>query len=110
MLKRLFRPAVLVSALVVGRRVLQHWVDGPDPQPLPPRPAQPPVEPSPAPIPVWVKPEADGRIPASHPVKVKLGSKLYRGPESPGYDKCQPDRCYVSVEAAKAAGFTEAKR
>lgn len=58
----------------------------------------------------WVPPDEDGAAPSTHPVKVKLGSKVYREPGSSGYDRCRPDRCYASVAAAEADGFVRAKR
>lgn len=58
----------------------------------------------------WVPPDEDGTAPSTHPVKVKLGSKVYREPGSSGYDRCRPDRCYASVAAAEADGFVRAKR
>lgn len=69
-------------------------------------------EPAPKPAddkPPWIEPES-GACPASHPVKAKLSSKVFRGPQSPGYATSKPDRCYASEDAARADGLREAKR
>lgn len=58
----------------------------------------------------WVGPDASGEPPATHPVKAKLSSRLYRVPGMPMYDRSVPDRCYESPEAAEADGFTRAAR
>jgi hypothetical protein len=57
----------------------------------------------------WVAPGADG-CPATHPVKVKLSSRLYHLPGMSAYARTNPDRCYASPEAAEADGFAPAKR
>lgn len=81
--------------------------DGPTPAPIPvPDAAGDPVET----FPRWVTPDPTGEAPDSHPVKVKTASKVYREPGSAGYDRCRPDRCYATVQAAEADGFTRAKR
>lgn len=58
----------------------------------------------------WVKPDGSGLVPASHPVKAKVSSRVYRVPGMPGYERSVPDRCYESPEAAEADGFTRATR
>lgn len=58
----------------------------------------------------WVTPDASGQAPASHPVKAKLSSRVYRVPGMAMYDRSVPDRCYPSPEAAEADGFTRAAR
>ena len=129
MLKRVFaflvRLAVLGVILYSARAALKKWVDGPEPSPTsggwtapsgaPPAPAgaqaspggdETPVDP----LPTWVSPDATGGGPSTHPVKVKMASKVYRDPGAPGYDRCRADRYYTSVAAAEADGFTRAKR
>ena len=59
--------------------------------------------------PPWVEPDGTA-CPASHPIKAKLSSKVFRGPQSPGYANSKPDRCYASEDAARADGLREAKR
>jgi hypothetical protein len=72
--------------------------------------------PSPAAVPLsggngpWVAPDSGGGAPASHPVKAKVASKLYRVPGMADYDRVRADRCYESVEAAEADGFSRARR
>lgn len=129
MLKRVFafivRLAVLGVILYSARGALKRWVDGPEPSPTsggwtpaagaPPTPArvETPVGHHDAPVdplPTWVSPDAAGDAPSTHPVKVKMASKVYREPGGPGYDRCRADRCYSSVAAAEADGFTRAKR
>lgn len=58
----------------------------------------------------WVAPDSSGAAPSTHPVKVKLSSRIYREPGASGYDRTRPDRCYTSAEAAEADGFVRAKR
>lgn len=58
----------------------------------------------------WVAPNGSGETPATHPVKAKLSSHLYRVPGMPMYDRMVPDRCYASPEAAETDGFSRAKR
>jgi hypothetical protein len=58
----------------------------------------------------WVKPNGAGEAPVTHPVKAKLGSRVYRLPGMPSYEQSKPDRCYATPEAAEADGFTKAKR
>lgn len=58
----------------------------------------------------WVGPDESGAAPSTHPVKVKVGSGIYREPGAAGYERTRPDRCYESVEAAEADGFVRAKR
>jgi hypothetical protein len=70
----------------------------PDPAPVPP---PPPAE-------AWVPPTA-GACPSSHPIKAKLRSRVFRLPESPGYDRVAADRCYCSAEDAEADGFHRAR-
>ncbi|MDP1792898.1 MAG: hypothetical protein Q8K63_02070, partial [Acidimicrobiales bacterium] len=57
----------------------------------------------------WVEPVGDV-CPPSHPIKAKLGSRVFRRPGGPGYDASHPDRCYASEGAATRAGFNEAQR
>lgn len=57
----------------------------------------------------WVEPVGDV-CPTSHPIKVKLGSRVFRRPEMPSYQNSKPDRCYASEGAARRAGFNEAQR
>lgn len=60
-------------------------------------------------LPPWTEP-VDGACPPTHPVKVKLSSKLYHLPGMLVYERTHPDRCYLTPEAAEADGFTRAKR
>lgn len=68
----------------------------------------PPAE-SPSAMVSWVEP-VGGACPTSHPIKVKLGSRVFRKPGTPSYDKSKPDRCYASESAARRGGFNEAQR
>jgi hypothetical protein len=75
----------------------------PQPFPFPPQPSTPPrLEP-------WVA-ASGNTCPASHPVKAKLGSRIFHVPGGLSYDRTIPDRCYVDRAAAEAAGFRAAKR
>lgn len=58
----------------------------------------------------WLVPDGAGACPATHLVKAKVSTRLYRLPGTAAYDRATPDRCYVSAEAAEADGFTRAKR
>ena len=64
---------------------------------------------TPAPERMWVEPSGDV-CPPEHPVKAKLSSKLFHLPGMFAYDRCKPDRCYLSAEAAESDGLTRAKR
>ncbi len=57
----------------------------------------------------WVEP-VGSVCPPSHPIKVKLGSRVFRRPGTSSYDNSKPDRCYASPGAAERAGFQEAQR
>jgi hypothetical protein len=76
---------------------------------------QPVVEPSlaaagePVPPQAWVEPSGDA-CPASHPIKGKLSSRIFHLPGMMAYDRCKPDRCYASEDAAEADGLRRAKR
>ena len=75
--------------------------------PAPSRAATAPVS---VPKKSWVAPDSAGAVPATHPVKAKVASKLYRVPGMADYERVRADRCYESVEAAEADGFTRARR
>lgn len=127
MIKRLLRlaarVAILAAVLWLARLALKRWVDGPEPEPgsepWPPvresaatstTPAPTPATEPPAGSPAWVEPNGTGDAPASHPIKAKVSSKVYREPGMAGYESSKPDRCYGTAEAAEADGFTRAKR
>jgi hypothetical protein len=74
----------------------------PQPFPFPPQPA-------PAATVPWVEPPASGACPAHHPVKAKLASGIYHVPGGANYARTQPDRCYLSAEAAEADGLRASK-
>lgn len=57
----------------------------------------------------WVEP-IDGACPASHPVKAKLGSRIFHVPGGLNYERTAPDRCYVDAAAAEADGLRQSKR
>lgn len=57
----------------------------------------------------WVEANG-GTCPVSHPVKAKLASGIFHVPGGGNYDRTNPDRCYVSPEAAEADGLRAAKR
>ena len=57
----------------------------------------------------WVDPDGDV-CPTSHPVKAKLGSKVFHLPGQLAYERTHPDRCYVDEAAAEADGLRKAKR
>ncbi|HVV36525.1 MAG TPA: hypothetical protein VHC63_07960 [Acidimicrobiales bacterium] len=116
MFRRLLRFTVRVGLLAAAvALVVKLLEDKPAPEVIaaPPRPEPPRPEP-PRPVPPrvevsWVEPH--GTVcPPSHPIKAKLGSKVFRKPESPGYDTSKPDRCYASEAEAARAGFHEARR
>ena len=65
-----------------------------------------PVSGGPAP---WVEP-VDGNCPASHPVKAKLGSKIFHLPGMANYERTRADRCYLDAAHAEADGLRAAKR
>lgn len=58
----------------------------------------------------WVVPNGTAEVLVTHPVKVKLASRVYRVPGMPMYDRTVADRCYATVEAAEADGFNRAAR
>jgi hypothetical protein len=72
-----------------------------------PTPPAPPPQASPEPA--WVEP-VDGACPVTHPVKAKLSSGIFHPPGGLNYLRTNPDRCYVSVEAAEADGLRSSKR
>ena len=74
-----------------------------EPQPFP-FPPQPVLDESP-----WVEPAASGACPAHHPVKAKLTSGIFHVPGGANYARTQPDRCYLSAEAAEADGLRRSK-
>ena len=57
----------------------------------------------------WVEPEG-GVCPSSHPVKVKLTSRIFHLPGMFAYARTRPDRCYENENTAAADGFTRARR
>jgi hypothetical protein len=69
--------------------------------------AAPPAARPPA---AWVAPGPSGTAPATHPVKAKLSSHVFRLPGMSAYDQTRADRCYATAEAAEADGFVRAKR
>ncbi|MCU1462770.1 MAG: hypothetical protein JWO37_2845 [Acidimicrobiales bacterium] len=75
-------------------------------------PAAPAVEKSldpPHPPRAWIEPVGN-TCPDTHPVKAKLGSKLFHLPGMFAYPRTNPDRCYRDEGAATADGLTKAKR
>ena len=58
----------------------------------------------------WVVPNGTAEVLVTHPVKVKLASRVYRVPGMPMYDRTVADRCYATVDAAEADGFNRAAR
>ena len=58
---------------------------------------------------IWVEPDG-GVCPTSHPVKAKVGPRLFRVPGMPAYERTRPDRCYRDEESATADGLTRARR
>ncbi|HEC10260.1 MAG TPA: hypothetical protein ENI86_11970 [Acidimicrobiales bacterium] len=51
----------------------------------------------------------DGRCPETHPVRAKKSSRIYHLPGMLNYDRMRPDVCFVSTEAAEAAGYRRSK-
>ncbi len=107
--------AALTAILWLGRLALTLWIDGPEVRPASePWPPVPTDSPTPAPSSTsgstWVPATDDGNAPPSHPVKVKLSSRLYHLPGMAAYGRTRPDRCYQTAEAAEADGFSRAKR
>lgn len=66
--------------------------------PVRPTPPEPSVE------------SSDGSCPASHPVKVARGSKVFHVPGGQMYDRTSADRCYRDPAAAEADGLRQSKR
>jgi hypothetical protein len=100
--KRIFKFSLRFGALIaLGAIVFKLLADPSTPQPEPIVEAEPEV--------TWVEPQGSV-CPTSHPIKAKLSSKVFRGPNSPGYATSRPDRCYASEDAARADGLREAKR
>jgi hypothetical protein len=58
----------------------------------------------------WVPPASPAECPETHPVKVKMSSRLFHLPGMLAYTRTHPDRCYDCEESAVADGFTRAKR
>jgi len=135
LLRLALRLVVLSAGVWALRAALRRWIDGPTgaqsapawtPAPTASTRQNPPTEGLDAPAsgavsegsassgemtsPAWVEPEPDGSAPASHPVKVKLSSRLYHSPGMSAYERTKADRCYASEEAAEADGFTRARR
>ena len=80
-----------------------HWE--PQPFPFPPQPARDvDVDDSP-----WVEAAVSGACPAHHPVKAKLSSGIFHEPGGANYARTQPDRCYLSADAAQADGLRPSK-
>jgi hypothetical protein len=98
-LRRLIVPGVVLGALVVLWRVRSARQDRVEPGPF--------SAPAPAPVP-WVD-AVDGACPATHPVKVKLGSGIYHLPGGRFYERTRPERCYADAAAAEADGYRAAK-
>ena len=93
-------------AYAVWRRMPSRSETSPtwEPQPFP-FPPQPTVE-SATP---WVDPADSGACPAHHPVKAKLSSGIFHVPGGANYARTQPDRCYLSADAAEADGLRQSK-
>jgi hypothetical protein len=118
-----FRRTLLLVMLAVGVGVVLSWRRGQsssstpaDPPQWPawpeqPRTAERPPGPSPsaADEQPWVAPNADGSVPASHPVKVKESSGIFHVPGGRFYDRTRPDRCYPTAAAAEADGYRQSK-
>ena len=109
MLKRIFKFSLRLGALVaIGAIVVKLLEDHRLPT-APPMASEPEPEPEPAAPVAWVEPHGNV-CPTSHPIKAKLGSKVFRKPETRGYDNSKPDRCYASEDEAQRDGFREAQR
>jgi hypothetical protein len=77
----------------------------PQPFPFPPKPtAHVGGDASP-----WIEPAESGACPEHHPVKAKLASGIYHEPGGANYARTQPDRCYLSADAAEADGLRASK-
>ena len=61
--------------------------------PTPRRPSRPRRRPA---AKRWVEPTG-GVCPATHPVKAKIGSKIFHLPGMANYERTKPDRCYVDA-------------
>lgn len=76
-------------------------------------PASPPVEPRVSAPKSAAEPRVDavdGACPASHPVKVASGSKVFHEPDGQMYDRTTAGRCYRDAAAAEADGLRQSKR
>ena len=58
----------------------------------------------------WITCDGSGNCPTTHPIKAKDSSGLYHVPEGTLYERTIPDRCYSTVEAAKADGYRPSQR
>jgi hypothetical protein len=107
MFRRLFKVSLRLGVLVALVAILLKLLD--DREQASPIVAAPASKPKPEPVVDWVEPQ--GTVcPTSHPIKAKLGSKVFRKPDMASYDSSKPDRCYASEDAAQRDGFREAKR
>ncbi len=59
--------------------------------------------------PGWIEPGADGAVPATHPIKVKVSSGIYHVPGGRFYDRTSADRLYPTTGAAEADGYRPSK-
>jgi hypothetical protein len=130
LIRVLVRVAALSALVWAARRALIRWIDGPaaapSAAPWPPV-REPEVDAGSAAevaatvgateaaavegaTDAWLVPDSAGACPATHLVKAKVSTRLYRVPGTAAYDRATPDRCYVSAEAAEADGFSRAKR
>ena len=90
----------VVRKLPARPEAAPHWEA--QPFPFPPQPAA--VDDSP-----WIEPAPSGACPAHHPVKAKLSSGIFHVPGGANYTRTQPDRCYLSAEAAESDGLRASK-
>jgi hypothetical protein len=85
----------------------------PAPEVSEPEPVPAPTDAAPDPIATsdvaWVQPDGDV-CPTTHPVKAKMGSKIFHVPGGLSYARVRPDRCYRDPGAAEADGLRPAKR
>ena len=52
---------------------------------------------------------ADGAVPDSHPVKVKVSSGIFHVPGGRFYERTSADRLYPNAESAEADGYRPSK-
>jgi hypothetical protein len=65
-------------------------------------------------VPRSISPLDEWTCPKSHPIKGNINSRkktmIYHAPGGYYYDRTKPEKCFISEQDAKAAGFRRSKR